>query len=62
MDTHTTFDFRIDSLSRETLPMLQLAEFATCLGNELVTKLRTIDTDWSLMDDPQAELRRFRRA
>lgn len=28
--------------------------------NELVTKLRAIDTDWSLMDDPQAELRRLR--
>ena len=30
--------------------------------NELVTKLRAIDTDWSTMDDPQAELRRLRGA
>ena len=30
--------------------------------NELVTKLRAIDTDWSSMDDPQAELRRLRGA
>ena len=32
LDTHTTFDFRIDSLSPETLPMLRLAEYVTCLG------------------------------
>lgn len=30
--------------------------------NELVTKLRAIDTDWSSMEDPQAELRRLRGA
>lgn len=30
--------------------------------NELVTKLRAIDTDWSSMDDPHAELRRLRGA
>ena len=29
---------------------------------ELVTKLRAIDTDWSSMNDPQAELRRLRGA
>lgn len=29
---------------------------------ELVTQLRAIDTDWSSMDDPQAELRRLRGA
>jgi hypothetical protein len=28
--------------------------------NELVTKLRAIDTEWSSMEDPQAELRRLR--
>jgi hypothetical protein len=28
--------------------------------NELVTRLRAIDTEWSSMDDPQAELRRLR--
>lgn len=28
--------------------------------NELITKLRAVDTDWSSMDDPQAELRRLR--
>ena len=32
MDTHTTFDFRIDTLSPETLPMVRLAEYATALG------------------------------
>ncbi len=32
MDTHVTFDFRIDSLSPETLPMVRLAEYATYLG------------------------------
>ncbi len=30
--------------------------------NELVTQLRAIDTDWSSLDDPQAELRRLRGA
>ncbi len=30
--------------------------------NELITQLRAIDTDWSTMDDPQAELRRLRGA
>ena len=30
--------------------------------NELVTKLRAIDTEWSAMEDPQAELRRLRGA
>ena len=32
MDTHTTFDFRIDTLSPETLPMVRLAEYAAALG------------------------------
>jgi hypothetical protein len=30
--------------------------------NELVTKLRAIDTDWAMIDDPQAELRKLRGA
>ena len=30
--------------------------------SELVTKLRATNTDWALMDDPQAELRRLRGA
>ena len=32
MDTHTTFDYRIDTLSPETLPMVRLAEYAAALG------------------------------
>lgn len=32
MDTHTAFDFRIDTLSPETLPMVRLAEYATALA------------------------------
>ena len=32
MDTHTTFDFRIDTLSPETLPMVRLAGYAAALG------------------------------
>jgi hypothetical protein len=32
MDTFTTFDFRIDAWTPETLPMVRLAEYATCLA------------------------------
>ena len=32
MDSFTTFDFRIDAWSPETLPMSRLAEYAACLA------------------------------
>ena len=32
MDSFTTFDFRIDAWSPDTLPMGRLAEYATCLA------------------------------
>jgi hypothetical protein len=32
MDSHTTFDFRIDTFTPETLPMARLAEYVACLA------------------------------